>query len=386
MVRHDEKDAANTRASTRSRLGLARETHRARTENYPHPSIGGTRGFPLWVRSLAMEQYYGTGCYLTAAHRAGCCTRTIRRWEERSIPYRMAGGPQRDSLTGADQLLLTICIFIYPDASSDEIANFIFSNGGDVYSRPQITERCTDLSYTRKRGSRESYDAFSPTSLRRLTWYKTLPPPLGVHAVPIHQLIDIDETGFYLKSCSSKYGRSNKTCRVRYPAHYKRNEPKINVILACESGNQNIPGNVDGSANRPRLWIQVSIDNIDQFVFGGFVNEILTDIEENPVGGGYDDERIFIWDNHRAHQTPYVATIIEDRPSHNHFHSVDRPPYYPKIAPIEYLFCELSAELARRCRREWTMVDLRINIFEICSLLGRNGNLFSTFVHCGYPF
>ena len=60
MVRHNEKDPSNTRATTRSKLGLARETHRARTENYPHPSIGGTRGFPLWVRSLAMEQYYGT--------------------------------------------------------------------------------------------------------------------------------------------------------------------------------------------------------------------------------------------------------------------------------------------------------------------------------------
>ena len=113
MVRYNERDAANTRASTRSRLGLSRETHQARTENYPHPSIGGTRGFPMWVLSLAMEQYYDTICYLTAANRAGCCTRTIKRWEERTLPYRMVGGLQHDSLTGADQLMLAICLFIY---------------------------------------------------------------------------------------------------------------------------------------------------------------------------------------------------------------------------------------------------------------------------------
>ena len=40
----NDHDPANTQAITRSRLGLARETQRFRTGNYPHPGRGGTRG------------------------------------------------------------------------------------------------------------------------------------------------------------------------------------------------------------------------------------------------------------------------------------------------------------------------------------------------------
>ena len=102
--------------------------------------------------------------------------------------------------------------------------------------------------------------------------------------------------------------------------------------------------------------------------------------------GDYDMERIIIWDNLRAHKTPFVTTIIEDRASDNNFSSVDRPPYYPKIAPIEYIFCELAAELGRWYTQEWTMVDLRRNIVDIVRNIGRDGRLHSTFIHCGYPF
>ena len=56
----NDHDPANTRAITRSRLGLARETQRFRTGQYPHPARGGTRGYPLWLRSDAINNltYY----------------------------------------------------------------------------------------------------------------------------------------------------------------------------------------------------------------------------------------------------------------------------------------------------------------------------------------
>ena len=107
----------------------------------------------------------------------GCSILSIRRWEKRIMLYRMAGGRERKQLIGADQLLLSICIYIYPEASSDEIAIFIHSNGGDIYTRQQITDRCSELELTRKRASKESYDAFSPASIRSMRWYKSLPPP-----------------------------------------------------------------------------------------------------------------------------------------------------------------------------------------------------------------
>ena len=57
----------------------------------------------------------------------------------------MSGGKARTQLTGNDQLLLSICLFIYSDATADEITAFIYANGGDIYERPVITMRCNEL-------------------------------------------------------------------------------------------------------------------------------------------------------------------------------------------------------------------------------------------------
>ena len=130
----------------------------------------------------------------------------------------------------------------------------------------------------------------------------------------------------------------------------------------------------------------MTVETVDQFIFGDFLNEILNNIEIHPVQGGYDDNRVVIWDNLAAHKTPYVTQIIEGRESANNFLSIDRPPYSPKTAPIEFIFCELAAEVARQCVRDWTIDDVRRNIVDIVRSIGRNGKLYSTFVHFGYPF
>lgn len=145
MSWHNEKDAANKRAETRSRLGLLRETHMQRTEKHHNPSIGGTRGLLMWIHYSAMDQYWCTEYYGVTANRAGCCTCIIRRWDERTWPYCMTGGAQRESLMGEDKLLLTICMFIYPKASYDGISAFIHSNGGVIYLQPQISEQYSDI-------------------------------------------------------------------------------------------------------------------------------------------------------------------------------------------------------------------------------------------------
>jgi len=309
----NDYDPANTRAKARSRLGLARETRMFRTSHYPNPARGGTHGYPLWLRTKALNLIETHGSVRDAARISGCSASSLRRWQYRILPYRMSGNRPREQLTGADQLLLSICLFIYPAASLDQITIFIYGNGGDIYTRPQISDRCRELDLTRKRVSKESYDAFSPASQRALRWFKTLPPPLGVNTLPLHSLIDIDETGFYLKACGSNYGRGHRTCRVRIPSHYRRMEAKINVILAVESGNPNIVPHLDGSIQRPRKWFRLTTDNVDQYIFGGFVNEILHNIENHPVPGDYDMEKTIIWDNLRAHKTPYVTHIIEGR-------------------------------------------------------------------------
>ena len=154
-----------------------RENQRLRTGHYPNPARGGTRGYPLWLCTKAMNSLEREGSYQIAARTTGCSTSSVRRWARRILPYRISGGAQRESLTGADQLLLSICLFIYPAAAADEIAIFIHVNGGEICTRPQIIDQCNELELTRKKASKESYDDFSITSRQALRWYKTLPPP-----------------------------------------------------------------------------------------------------------------------------------------------------------------------------------------------------------------
>jgi hypothetical protein len=189
-------DPANSRAQSRSKLGLTRELEQERTDLPPDPSIGGSRGYSIWFREKVLENAVMNGDDAAAAM-FGCSTRSIQRWQTRLIPFRMSGGAEREKLTGYDQLLLVIGLFIYPSASSDQLCTFIVANGGDVYEREDVSRRCEDLSITRKRSSKEAYDAFSPSSLRKFRWFKTQPPPLGVHGFPVWILIDIDETGEY---------------------------------------------------------------------------------------------------------------------------------------------------------------------------------------------
>ena len=379
-------DPANARAKARACLGLTRELQQFRTLNAPDPSVGGSSGYPLWLRQKALITYNQTGSVGLAAIRAGCSHQSIYRWINRPVPFRQTGGSERKTITGFDMLLLSMCLFIWPDSKADDICAFIANNGGDIYMREDISQRCKELEISRKRASKEAYDAFSPTSLMKLRWFVTLPAPLGVHGANLWELIDVDETGFYLKSVTPNYGRAHTSCRVRFPAHYTRKEPKINVIFGIEPGNPNLPPHVDGSVERPRRWYHISQVNCDQYVFGDFIDSMLTDIEQNPVPGNYDDRRIIMWDNLSCHKTPYVSQIIYGRVSNNVFQSVDRPPYRPKMAPIEYAFCELACALKTRVKREWTADDLRRNIEDICITMGYQGKFQNTFRHCGYPF
>ena len=379
-------DQANLRARARSLRGYHREVAQRRTTHHPNPARGGTRGYPLWQRYQALQTLGEYQDYRTAADRIGCHSSSVRRWEYRVRPYRMTGGRQKENLCGMDQMLLSICLFIYPDAQSDKIYAFIIANGGATYTRQDISKRCTELSLTRKRSSHEAYRANTHANIAKALWFVSLPPPLGVLNIRIDRLIDVDETGFYLSNIKTTYGRGHTTCRVRYPSHYTRSEPKINVIMAIEPGSQTVPPFVDGSTMFPRRWVFISQSNCDQYIFGDFIDSILASIESSPAPGDVDDERCLLWDNLSLHKTAYVTNKIYGRPSPNRFISVDRPPYRPTMAPIEFIFCELAAELARRVQESWTIDDLRQNIFNICSRIGRNGKFENTFVHCNYPY
>jgi hypothetical protein len=358
-------------ALARRNVGLARQLEEPRGAGDPHPSRGGTRGYPLWMRG--QEIVKAANNQQTFASRS-----SIWRWQIRIEPFRMTGNSDRNTLTGFDQLLLCYFKWLYPEASADECSAYIYNNGGSITSRDNIATRLKEMKYTRKRGSTEAHQAFLPRNLLRQYQFWNLPPPLGIHGVPRHELFDVDEAGFGLEDVNRHYGHASKGIRVRKPGNYSR-QTKVTVILAVEPGLPWLAPNVLGSTGRPRRWYRINvIENTTAFEFADFMTEVIDDMETNHLHLRRNRKAIF--DNLSSHLAPVVIQAIDGHPSGRYEH-IPRVPYRPHEAPIEYMFCQLADALNRRLYQISTSQDLyhHLNLI-IPNLTGID----NTFVHCGY--
>jgi transposase len=374
--------SANNRAEERSKAGYTRELKQDRSDHINRdPPKKGSQGYSVWFRSRVLAYKEATSLKEAAAayqvSEASVC-----RWGQRLIPYRKTGNKQRCALTRDDQILLAMGIYIYPSATADELACFIFSNGGEVYERNAIYKRLQELGISRKRASYEAQGAYTTRNLVKASLFWGQPPRLGIVGIPRYRFLDIDEAGFCLKSLKTNYGWAPKPVRVREIHHYSRHTEKLNLILAIEPGNPRIAPHERGSIQNPRKWWQITDRSVDQFVFADFINDICNDIERNPTES--DDERVFLWDNLSAHLTPVVTNTLEHRPSRHNFYSIARPAYQPKWAPIEYVFCQISNDLTSKVLAGWDTDTLREELHNLLLHLGDDYVFNRTFAHCGY--
>ena len=130
-------DPADERALERRRLGFHRELQQNRA-TLLNPGRGGARGYPTWYREQQIEKRH-TG------RETDVSDASISRWNERLDPYRVTGGKEREDLMGYDQFLMCLVLFAYPGAEADEIAAFVYTNGGGLYSRASVSKRMEDL-------------------------------------------------------------------------------------------------------------------------------------------------------------------------------------------------------------------------------------------------
>ena len=297
----------------------------------------------------------------------------------------MTGGSERTDLVGKDQLLMSVCLSIWPDASLDQLAAFIFNNGGSLYSREAISHRMKELKLTKKKASVEAYQAFLPINVLKAELFWSQPPPLGIVGLETRCLIDADEMAVCLDETNKSYGHAHCSIRIRKPGHYVKDQ-KLTVIMAVEPGDPNLPANVDGSIQNPRHWIQVrKVAGTTALDFANFLNYVCGELETpHPARGNLDDHRCFLYDNLSSHLSPIIAHTVENRPSPNLFHCVRRPPYQPKYGPIEYVFAELAKRLEEQVRPHWDDNDLMNAIRATAANLGKDGKFHNTFVHCGY--
>lgn len=333
-------DPADERAAARRLLGLARELEEDRAP-LPFPSRGGARGYPVPQRMGEIHR-------ITDGHApAFASLRSIQRWRQRLNPFRMTGNKQKKRLCGTDQVLLVFFLQVYPEAEADEIAIFIFDNGGNLYDRQTIIQRCKELQLSKKKASTEAYQAFLPDSVHRCRWFWTLPSPLGVVGTPRRKFIDVDEFGVALDRMNRNSGRAHMSLRVRKPGFYTRNT-KLTVLVAIEPGDHRLPDGVRGSRSEPRRWIQVVRNTgTTALVFADFIEHICNDIETNAMVGDLDTERVFLWDNLASHHSPVVVNTVENRVGPCTFSIIPRPPYQPKYGPIEYKICDTIATARR---------------------------------------
>ena len=374
---------ANERAAARSKAGMTRELEQFRDDNLPHPSRGGSRGCPLWCRRHVLRM--ANRCGMDIIEDLDVSPSSVCRWIARVEPRRMTGGRDREALTGQDQILLSIGLFICPDSKADEPAAFVFHHGGELYSRQVISSRMNELDSTKKVCSTEAHQAFTEINMRKARWFWSKPPPLGVVGCQRRRLVDFDEMAVFLETCNPKHGHAHKTIRIRKPGFYAKSK-KITVIMAIEAGDPSLPAGIDGSIQNPRRWFWIREESGANAVdFATFCDRACISVETHPAQGSDADlECIFMWDNLNSHHAPIVAQTVEGRPSPNVFKIVPRPPCQPKHGPIEYIFAEIGEELEKRVRPDWTLVELKAELQWTCGTVGRNGKFDNTFDHCGH--
>ncbi len=153
----------------------------------------------------------------------------------RPEPFCQTGNGPRTTIVGVDLLNLVTYITAWPDSTHDEMAAFIYNDGGDLYSRQAISNRLQNLDITRKIASTEGYQTQRPDVEYRVWAFWNCPPPLVIFEVLRRKLIDFDQFGVSLEKCNRTGGWAVKVLRVRKDGHYHHGA-KLTVIFAIEPG------------------------------------------------------------------------------------------------------------------------------------------------------
>jgi hypothetical protein len=115
-------DPTDLEAKACAELGFTRQLEQPR-QVAPHPSLGGSSGYPVWHREEQLETW-------NAGEETDVSKRSLFRWSGRLEPYRQTGNRERSQIIGTELLNLVTYITAWPDATLDEIAAFILNKEG----------------------------------------------------------------------------------------------------------------------------------------------------------------------------------------------------------------------------------------------------------------
>jgi hypothetical protein len=114
---------ADLEAQACAELGFSRQLEQPRRVA-PHPSLGGSSGYPVWHREEQLERW-------DAGEVTDVSEQSLFRWSRRLKPYRQTGNRERSQIIGTELLNLITYITAWPDATLDEMAHWQ-SGGGSA--------------------------------------------------------------------------------------------------------------------------------------------------------------------------------------------------------------------------------------------------------------
>jgi hypothetical protein len=126
-------------------------------------------------------------------------------------PKRAMGNHHAErEVQGTDLEQLGLYRAIFPRATIAECRAYLFNLDPtkELYSGSQVRRAESLLGLKRKATSTTADLAFLPGNLQTRELYWTYPPPLGMRGVPISNIIDIDEVGFFLEHSDRRFGKT----------------------------------------------------------------------------------------------------------------------------------------------------------------------------------
>ena len=109
---------------------------------------------------------------------------TIYRWLKRLEPHRQTGNGLQTTIIGANLLNFITFITAWTDAHLDEMACFIYKEGGNLYSTQAISKWLAELEITKKKASVKGYQTQQEDVQFPVWGFWNCPPPLGILEVP----------------------------------------------------------------------------------------------------------------------------------------------------------------------------------------------------------
>ena len=112
------------------------QSSRSKAGSAPHPSKGGSAGYPVPLREILVD------LYKDKKHVPPTMKRSIQRWINDGVePKRQTGNKPKTVMTGEHLFLLAFFKLIWPQATREECAVFVaqYSAEGRVLTNTEIT-------------------------------------------------------------------------------------------------------------------------------------------------------------------------------------------------------------------------------------------------------